>query len=162
MPLGSDPHWVLISCLYLNCFLLNRLSPATPGYFLSGWKEVLLLLRVSLSESELWGLCPEAPLTNPQVQALSGQTPLMRANRPPSPRDAPENVCDLFCSGIESREVLKVQWGTVSALQTRAGVSGSCSLKESGTLLIPHLNLHLTLILSCVVPTQTFSYSCIN
>lgn len=73
---------------------------------------MLFLLRVSLGELELWGLCPDAQPTSPEMQALSGHTPLETANRSPSPWCPWKRLWCLLLWG-ESRDAPDMQRATV-------------------------------------------------
>lgn len=82
--LASDPHWVLVSLICLNHCLLNRFHQLHQLLSFRMGRGMLFLLRVSLGKLELQGLCPDAQPTGPEVQALSGHTPLETTHRPPS------------------------------------------------------------------------------
>lgn len=81
---GSVSHWVLVSRICLDRCLLNRFHQLHQFLSFRMGRGTLFLLRVSLGELELWGLCPDAQPTSPEMQALSGHTPLETAIRPPS------------------------------------------------------------------------------
>lgn len=81
---ASDPHWVLVSRIGLNHCLLNRFHQLHQLLSFRMGRGMLFLLRVSLGELELQGLCPDAQPTSPEVQALSGHTLLETTHRPPS------------------------------------------------------------------------------
>lgn len=81
---ASDPHWVLVSLICLNHCLLNCFHQLHQLLSFRMGRGMLFLLRVSLGKLELQGLCPDAQPTGPEVQDLSGHTPLETTHRPPS------------------------------------------------------------------------------